>query len=136
MSSPTPSFEPPPQASDPAVPRVVRYAPPPVGGDHFRVDLERAPQAIRELEDALSQLRDLRHEAMSMGKVTPPTADPVSRDAAILLGAAATGNAGSLVSALDAGIRQIETLVVELTDDLRRYDSNDRSAADDLGDVR
>lgn len=139
MSSPTPPFDPPPQANDPAVlpgGRVVpRYAPPPVGGDTFRVDLERAPQAIRELEDALAQLREIRHDAVRMARVTPPTADSVSRDAAAVLGAAANGNTGSLVAALDSGIDQIETLIAKLTDDLRRYRASDRSAADELGDA-
>lgn len=138
MSSPTPPFEPPPQASDPVLPggRVIpRYARPAVGGDHFRVDLERAPQAIHELEDASRELREIRQDALRMGKVTPPTIDAVSLDAAAVLGAAANGNAGSLVAALDAGIDQVDSLVRRLKEDLRKYGATDESVADALGDV-
>lgn len=135
MTDPIPPIAP-PQASDPAVlpgGRVVpRRTPPPVGGDHFRVDLERAPQAIRELEDARDQLLELKNDAVALGKITPPTRDPVSFDAARLLEAAATGGSGSLISALDSGIEQVERFIAGLRADLKRYRSTDEAIADDL----
>lgn len=135
MSSPIPPVGP-PRASDPAVlpgGRIMpRYIPPPVGSDQFRIDLERAPRAIRELEDARDQLRHLKTEAIALGKVTPPTQDQVSLDAARLLEATAVGGDGSLVAALDSGIRQIEELVTSLRRDVASYRTVDDRAADDL----
>lgn len=135
MSSPRPPFAP-PQASDPAVlpgGRIVpRYVPPPAGSDQFRIDLERAPQAIRELEVALEQLRVLRNDAMALGRVVPPTQDQVSLDAASILGATAVGGTGSFLGALDSGILQVEHLIAGLREDIEKYRTVDQSATDDL----
>lgn len=108
---------------------IPRNTPPPAGGTGFRVDLERAPQAIRELEDALDQLQDLRRDALRLGRVVPPTSDPVSRDAAEVISAAAVGGPGSLLVALEAGIDQITNLVNALRHDLQRYQTGDTSSA-------
>ena len=96
------------EASDPAVlangqviPRQV--VPAPVGGGAFSVDLGRAPEVLRDLQNARDELEDLKAEARFLGKVDPSSNDQVSLDAATALGAVAAGGPGSLLEALDAG---------------------------------
>ncbi len=77
------------QASDPArltdgqvIPRQVVDMP---TGGSFTVDLERAPQTLRELTAARDELTGLcRRGAGDSARSTPATADEVSRDAATL----------------------------------------------------
>lgn len=131
MSAPVPpgpgSVAPPVQASDPArltngqvIPREVVEMP---TGGSFTVDLERAPQTLRDLTAARDELRDLVKEAQRLGKVDPSSADEVSRDAATLLGAVADGGEGSLVNALNAGVRRLELLIDAIQTELRSYSS-------------
>lgn len=119
----------PPQASDPVTYRgaiTIPKAPTPaVGGGSFRVDRERAPEAIRDLEEALAKLKSLRWDAVSLGRVTPPAQDEVSRDAAQSLSVTATGGVGSLVQALDAGLQRLQTLINQMRSDLNNYDRSD-----------
>lgn len=117
------------QASDPArltngqvVPRQVVDMP---SGGSFSVDLERAPQTLRDLTAARDELRDLAEEAKRLGKVDPGTTDDVSRDAATLLGAVADGGEGSLVRALQAGAERLDALVHAISNELRAYQSAD-----------
>ena len=88
-----PSFLPtyPPQASDPAVlangqviPRDVVPAPT-GGGGSFSIDLERAPQVLRDLEDAIDALTDLRRDAVQLGKVDPGRRYRQSQAASVLV---------------------------------------------------
>ncbi|MEJ2888893.1 hypothetical protein [Actinomycetospora aeridis] len=102
-----------------------RYRPPEIGGGSFEVDLARAPEAIQELEEAARELSDIRREAERLGKITPPTADLVSRDAANVLGAAAVGGNGSFVVAIDSGIRQIQGMITALRKAMAEYDRTD-----------
>lgn len=138
MTQPTP---PPagPRASDPAVLTdgtvVPREVPAPARGGSFTVDLENAPQAIRELSSARDQLREIKKQAVALGRVDPPAADQVSRDAALILGAAATGGRGSLVEAVDAGIERLSQYVSALEAELRTYRGADRAAVDRFGDA-
>lgn len=118
-----------PQASDPArltngqlVPRQVVDMP---TGGAFTVDLERAPQTLRDLTAARDELRDLAEEAKRLGKIDPGTSDLVSMDAATLLGAVADGGQGSLVRALQAGADRLERLIVAISAELRTYRSAD-----------
>ncbi len=131
LAAPTPGSGA-PQASDPVVYRgaisIPRAAPPAVGGGSFRVDRERAPEAIRDLEEALRELRVLRLDAAMLGKVAPPSRDEVSRDAAAVLATAAVGGRGSLVSALDAGVLRLEQLIESLREELKEYDRSDASS--------
>jgi ABC-type transporter Mla subunit MlaD len=92
----------------------------PTGGS-FTVDLERAPQTLRDLTAARDELRDLVTEAQRLGKVDPSSADDVSRDAATLLGAVADGGDGSLVNALNAGVQRLDSLINAIKSELRSY---------------
>jgi hypothetical protein len=113
------------QASDPArltdgqvIPRQVVDMP---TGGSFKVDLERAPQTLRDLTAARDELLDLVKDAQRLGKVDPGSLDEVSRDAATLLGAVADGGNGSLVNALNAGIQHLELLVEAIQSELGSY---------------
>ncbi len=134
MSQPTPPVGPPLQASSPThLPTgvtVPRQIPAPVGSSgQFSVDLQRAPQAIRDLEDAQEQLLEIKKNAVSLGKISPPAQDPVSQDAALVLGTTATGGPGSLLVAIDAGIEQLGSLISKLRGDLQTYRGNEEETA-------
>lgn len=111
---------------------IPRYRPPEIGGGSFTVNLERAPEAIRELEAARDELNSIRRDALDLGRVTPPTNDLVTRDAATLLGVTATGGSGSFVSALDAGIAQIEAMISNVREAMSAYRSADDQASSEL----
>lgn len=100
-------------------------APAPVGGGAFEVDIARAPQAIRELEQARDELRNLKNEAQSLAHVNPPARDEVSVEAAALLGQRATGGPGSLMETLDAGINELSKMIGALRSGFDAYRSND-----------
>jgi hypothetical protein len=102
--------------------------PQPVGGGSFAVDITRAPEAIRQLEDALLELRSIRQEATQLGHITPPTADAVSVDAAQALSMKANGGPGSLLSALEAGISELERMIQSLGAGLAAYRGSDAQA--------
>lgn len=87
----------------------------PVGGGAFTVDITRAPEAIRELEQARNELESIRDEAQQLGQVDPPAMDQVSIDAATLLGRTASEGPGSLVVALSQGIDEISNMITQLT---------------------
>lgn len=108
---------------------IPRYRPPEIGGGSFTVNLERAPEAIRELEAAARELSEIRREAERLGKITPPTSDLVSRDAADVLGAAAVGGNGSFVAALDSGIQQVQGMITALQTALVEYGRVDGETA-------
>lgn len=136
MSTPVP---PPVQASDPArltngqvVPRQVVEMP---TGGAFTVDLERAPQTLRDLTAARDELADLVLDAERLGKVDPGSADEVSRDAALLLSAVADGGQGSLLLALRAGVDRLNSLINSITAEITAYrsaDADDRRALDEI----
>lgn len=131
-----PAFLPtlPPQASDPTVLADGRVIPrhlvpaPAGGGGSFSIDLERAPQVLRDLEDARRQLEDLRQETFRLGRIDPGTNDEVSRDAAAVLGAVAVGGQGSMLAALDGGVRRLDDLISAITSEIESY-----RRADDAG---
>ena len=105
---------------------VPRFRPPEVGGGSFTVDLDRAPEAIRELEAALQELQAIREDAQALGRISPPTRDLVSADAAQVLGAAAVGGPGSLVEALTLGMDHVQTMILNLRTALQqRYPQGD-----------
>lgn len=137
VAPPAPEAQASDQGAAPGFPFLAQ--PPPlqaVGTGAYTVDLERAPAAIRELEEALEKLALIRDEAVRLGQVTPPGADSVSRDAASLLGAAAIRGPGSLLAALQAGVEQLQTLISRVQDDLERYgrvESHASSTMDSAG---
>lgn len=58
-------------------------------GGGFRVDVDSAAQAIVELQDAHDELVSIKEQAITLGRVTSPTRDQVSIDAAAVLSARA-----------------------------------------------
>ncbi|WP_285591120.1 hypothetical protein [Actinomycetospora sp. NBRC 106378] len=124
---------PPPQASDPTVLStgqvVPRQAMPTVPAvDSFSVDLAAAPQVLRDLREAAEELTAIRRDAVQLGKVDPGTSDEVSRDAASVLETVAVGGTGSLLSALDGGLRRLEALVHAIETELGEYRLAEESA--------
>lgn len=120
------------QASDPArlangqlVPRQVVDMP---SGGSFTVDLERAPQTLRDLTAARDELADLMIDAERLGKVDPGSGDDVSRDAATMLGVVADGGEGSLMGALRAGIHRLDLLIGAIQSELQNYDAADEQS--------
>jgi hypothetical protein len=118
------------EAADPTVltngqvvPRQV--VPAPAGGGAFSVDLERAPEVLRDLHAAVTELRSLRRDALQLGKVDPGSRDQVSLDAARTLEAVAVGGPGSLVDAVTAGIERLEALAAAIESELRAYQGTD-----------
>ena len=103
--------------------------PVPVGGGSFEVDISRAPEAIRELEQALAELRSLKREAQTLGHVVPPTNDLVTLDAVAVLGRKATGGPGSLMNALDEGIVEVSRLIEQLRIGFDAYRESDADVA-------
>ena len=108
--------------------------PPTIGSGQFTVDLERAPQALRELRAAKINLQSLLHDASLLANVNPPGSDSVSRDAAQALSATAIGGPGSLRSALSAGIDHLSKLIEKVDQDLRRYGQTESQASGILQD--
>ncbi len=103
------------EAADPTVltdgqvvPRQV--VPAPAAGGAFSIDLDRAPEVLRDLQDARDELEDFAVRPR-LGKVDPGSRDQVSLDAAQALEAVATGGHGSLVEAVNAGLHQLVSRV-------------------------
>jgi hypothetical protein len=122
------------EAADPIVltngqviPRQV--APAPAAAGAFSIDLERAPEVLRDLQDARNELQDLRRDASRLGKVDPGSRDQVSLDAAQALEAVATGGRGSLVEAINAGLHQLDGLIAAIEAELAAYRRTDQAQA-------
>jgi hypothetical protein len=129
------------EAADPTVltngqvvPRQV--VPAPAVGGAFSIDLDRAPQVLQHLRDARQELEDLKVEARFLGKVDPSSNDQVSRDAATVLGAVATGGPGSLLEALDAGVSRLDALIGAIRSELDAYSANERTNVARIDDTR
>jgi hypothetical protein len=99
--------------------------PQPAGGG-FRVEVDSASQAIRELEDAVQELLDIRQMAGELQRIAAPAADSVSREAALALGNIAAEGKGSFPAALDEGIEQLRGIVDGLKSALPSYSNADR----------
>lgn len=117
------------QASDPArltngqvVPRQAVEMP---TGGSFTVDLERAPQTLRDLTAARDELVVLIRDARALGRVESGSEDEVSRDAATLLGAVADGGQGSLSLALEAGVTRLTQLIDAIKGELEAYEASE-----------
>jgi hypothetical protein len=116
------------------VPRQV--VPAPAGGGAFSVDLERAPEVLKDLEDARQELEDLKAETRILGKINPLSDDDVSRDAATILGAVAVGGPGSLIEALDAGVARLDGLIGAIRSELNAYTAADRTNVARIDDAK
>ncbi|MEJ2888799.1 hypothetical protein [Actinomycetospora aeridis] len=103
--------------------------PVPVGGGRFEVDMSRAPEAIRELESARSELEAIRDEVAGLGRIVPPTRDQVTIDAAQVLSARAVGGPNSMIDAVASGIDEINRLIDALRAGFAEYERGD----DDIG---
>jgi hypothetical protein len=105
-------------------------APPPqVGGGVFEVDIAQAPTAIRQLQQALEELKSIRRDAVALGQIHPPTRDQVSLDAASALARAAIGGPSSFVQALDHGITELDGMVRSLEAGFEAYRRQDEESA-------
>lgn len=98
------------------------------GGGSFAVDIAQAPKAIRELEEALEELRAIQRDAIVLGRVAPPTRDQVSFDAAQVLGQVANGGPGSLSRALTDGMTEISRTIESLRAGIAAYERSDEGA--------
>ncbi|WP_433801226.1 hypothetical protein [Actinomycetospora sp. CA-084318] len=132
---PGPYAAPTPRASDPTVlstGQVVPRQAMPVAdvGDSFSVDLASAPRVLQELRTARDRLQDLRQEARFLGKIDPGTQDEVSRDAAAVFGAVAVGGPGSLIEALDGGVRRLDALISATESELTHYRASESAQVD------
>jgi hypothetical protein len=107
----------------------------PTGGS-FTVDLERAPETLRDLTAARDELISLTQDARALGDVDPGSSDDVSRDAATMLGVVAVGGQGSLLEALEAGVSRLTQLIDAVASELRAYGAADRSNSDHLDATR
>ena len=106
--------------------------PVPVGGGSFEVDITRAPDAIRELEQAKAELESIKRDAFYLGQVSPPTQDLVTRDAVRVLGDRATVGPSSFVGSLTQGIEEITRMIEALRAGFAAYERSDNEARSGL----
>lgn len=106
--------------------------PEPVGGGSFDVDITRAPQAIRQLEQARDELESIKRDAVYLGQIEPPAHDRVSLDAAQVLGEKATLGPGSFIGSLTQGIEEITRMIDGLRSGLAAYEQSDDAARSQL----
>lgn len=97
---------------------------------HFRLDLDQAPQAITAFRQAAQGMRDLMVEAAQLANITPPGLDAVSVNAAREMGRwAASEEPGSLRSALESGAIQLEKTADALERSLATHRNTDEANA-------
>lgn len=94
---------------------------PTAGGGGYRVDVERAPQAIADLRRAAKRLRLEAEKAMALGRITPPGLDVVSANAVRIFAEAAVGEQGSLRQALLGAADRFDSDASKLESDLKNY---------------
>ncbi|MBV9162647.1 MAG: hypothetical protein JO309_00190 [Pseudonocardiales bacterium] len=93
---------------------------------HFRLDLDQAPQAIATFRQAAHEMRDLKFEVGRLANVPAPGLDAVSINAAREIGQwAASEEPGSLRSALESGAIQLEKAADALERSLALYRNTD-----------
>ncbi|MGH3906911.1 MAG: hypothetical protein ACRDTE_22425 [Pseudonocardiaceae bacterium] len=94
---------------------------PTAGGSGYRIDVERAPQAIADLHRAAEHLRSEAEKAIALGRITPPGLDVVSANAVRIFAEAAVGEQGSLRQALLGAANRFDSDASKLEADLRNY---------------
>ncbi|HWR47339.1 MAG TPA: hypothetical protein VN327_06965 [Pseudonocardiaceae bacterium] len=93
---------------------------------HFRLDLDQAPQAIAAFRQVAHGMRDLKFEVGRLANVPAPGLDAVSINAAREIGQwAASEEPGSLRSALESGAIQLEKAADALEHSLAIYRNTD-----------
>jgi hypothetical protein len=76
---------------------------------HFRLDLDQAPQAIAAFRQVAHEMRDLVVDAMKLANIPAPGIDAVSVNAVREIGQwAVSDEPGSLRSALESGAIRLE----------------------------
>lgn len=91
------------------------------GGGMFRIDPERAPQAIADLRHAADLLQDEIRTAEDLANYQAPGLDAVSRDAVRIISEAAIGEQGSLRAALVGALAEFNRQADKLEADLKAY---------------
>jgi len=81
---------------------------------HFRVDVDRAPQAIAAFQKAADDMRTLLKRAQDLANIPAPGLDAVSVNAVREMGQWAVGPDGSLRAALLGGSARLEDAAREL----------------------
>lgn len=91
-------------------------------GEHFMIDIERAPQSIVDLKAAAEFLRKRADVARGLANIPPPGMDGVSLNAVKVIGKwAADSGTNNLEAILLAGAMQLENLAQKLGADLQTY---------------
>ncbi|WP_143173930.1 hypothetical protein [Streptoalloteichus hindustanus] len=92
------------------------------GGGHFRIDLARAPQVVKDLEEARNQLQVLRGKINNLAYAGDPGKDEVSVNAKNQLRRLATDSAqGSLATATAAYLKAIDDAVNAMNETIRTH---------------
>jgi hypothetical protein len=100
---------------------------------HFRLDMDQAPQAIAAFRQAAQRMRDLKFEVSQLANVPAPGLDAVSINAAKEIGQwAASEDPGSLRSALESGAIQLEKAADALEQSLATHRQTDEVNAGHL----
>ncbi|MGB6161304.1 MAG: hypothetical protein WCF33_13905 [Pseudonocardiaceae bacterium] len=101
---------------------------------HFRIDLDQAPQAIARFQQAAQEMRDLKFfEVGRLADVSAPGLDAVSINAAREIGQwAVSEEPGSLRAALESGAIQLEKAAEALERSLALHRDTDEASAGHL----
>jgi hypothetical protein len=101
---------------------------------HFRLDLDQAPQAIATFRQVAHEMRDLMDEAGRLAEICAPGLDAVSINAAKEIGQwAASEEQGSFRWALTSGALQLEKTADALERSLVTHQNTDDVNATHLG---
>ena len=100
---------------------------------HFRLDVDQAPQAISTFRQVAHELRALMDEVRQLGNVKPPGLDAVSINAAKEISKwAVSEEPGSFQSAMESGATQLEKAADALERSLQTHQQTDEVNATHL----
>lgn len=100
---------------------------------HFQLDLDQAPQTIAAFRQAADRLRDLVDRAAQLANIAAPGRDGVSINAVKEIGQWAAGHdPGSLRSALESGVIELEKVTDALEQSVHAYRDTDEANAAQL----
>ncbi|PZS24476.1 MAG: hypothetical protein DLM60_00175 [Pseudonocardiales bacterium] len=100
---------------------------------HFRLDMDQAPQTIAAFRQVAQGMRDLMYDALRLSNVPAPGLDAVSINAAKEIGQwAASQEPGSLRWALESGAVQLEKAAKALEQSLATHCNTDEVNAAQL----
>lgn len=95
-------------------------------GGYFSIDLERAPQAIADLNAAAQYLRDRAQTAVLLTNIPPPGIDGISLHAVDEIGRWGAGDdVNNLAATLRAGAQQLSSFAARLEHDVSVYLNTD-----------